>query len=276
MTANNPWVTKLTGLSYQSLLFLYVGLIVGFGMIYYFLSTFIPAHGPGIPLGAPVWYRFLDSLYFSTITATTVGYGDISPHGFSKVLAGLQSISALFVFAILVSKPISQKQETALFEMHQLTFDDVFTSVREGFFIMRKDFDDLIVEARHHKTLKPTSWENLLTAYRQGEVLFEEIPKFYDAEKQLYVIDIRREQLLIESVQRTLERLASLLKTFDEHEIGWRADEKHTKRFDEFLTLAEKTKKYWHSQSLNREREEFTELEKIFTEIIGLRQSATS
>lgn len=269
---SEPWVTKLTSLTYQSLLFLYVGLIVGFGILYYLLATFAPAHGPSIPLGAAGWLRFLDSLYYSTITATTVGYGDIVPHGISKILAGIQSISSLFVFAILVSKPISHKQEAALYQMHQLTFDDVFTSVREGFFIMRKDFDELILEARSTKKLQTNSWENLLTAYRQGEVLLEEIPKFYDTERRLYVIDTHREQLLIESVERTMERLCTLLKTFDAFGIRWREDAKHSERFDELLALAKRTTAHWQTQSPHRAKEEFLELEKALAEIAGLRE----
>ncbi len=272
---NEPWVAKLTSLTYQSLLLLYVGLIVGFGILYYLLATFAPAHGPSIPPGAAGWLRFLDSLYYSTITATTVGYGDIVPHGISKILAGLQSITALFVFAVLVSKSISHRQEAALYQMHQLTFDDVFTSVREGFFIMRKDFDELISEARSAKKLQENSWENLLTAYRQGEVLFEEIPKFYDTERRLYVIDTHREQLLIESVERTMERLCTLLRTFDTFGIPWREDVKHTERFDELLALAKRTTAHWQTQSPHRAVEEFGELHKVLEAILSIRGEPT-
>lgn len=269
---SEPWLTKLTAFSYQSLLLLYVGLIIGFGLAYYLLATFVPSHGPSIPPGAASWFRFLDSVYFSTITATTVGYGDIVPHGISKILVGIQSISALFVFAILVSKPISHKQEAALYQMHQLTFDDVFTSVREGFFIMRKDFDELISQARSAKKLQENSWENLLTAYRQGEVLFEEIPKFYDTERRLYVIDTHREQLLIESVERTMERLCTLLRTFDAVGIQWQGDPKHMERFDELLALAKQITAHWKAQSPHRAVEEFSELEKVLAEIASLRE----
>jgi hypothetical protein len=267
-----PWVTRITSLTYTRLALLYAGLIVGFGVLYFLLSTFVPGHGPSIPLGAKSWLRFLDALYFSTITATSVGYGDISPHGISKILAGFQSISSLFVFAILVSKPISHRQEAALYQMHQLTFDDVFTSVREGFFIMRKDFDELISEAHQTKKLQENLWENLLTAYRQGEVLFEEIPKFYDTERRLYVIDTHREQLLIESVERTLERLWTLLRTFDAVGIRWREDAKHTERFDELLAIAKQTAAHWQAKSPHRAKEEFSELETVLSEIISLRE----
>ena len=44
-------------------------------------------------------------MYFSVITATSVGYGDIVPVGIAKLLASIQSILTIFISAIFVTKP---------------------------------------------------------------------------------------------------------------------------------------------------------------------------
>ncbi len=72
---------------------------------------------------------------------------------------------------------------------------------------MRKDFDGIMHEAESTGTLSEHGKENLETALHQGEVLIEDIPTFYDNERQLYIIDMRREELLAEAVERTFERL---------------------------------------------------------------------
>jgi len=45
---------------------------------------------------------FLKALYFSTITFTTVGYGDITPIGFTKGIAMIEAFGGIFVGPILI------------------------------------------------------------------------------------------------------------------------------------------------------------------------------
>jgi hypothetical protein len=56
----------------------------------------------------------LNSIYFSTISFTSLGYGDISPIGFGKVVASLEVLSGLISTAILVGKLASERQATLL------------------------------------------------------------------------------------------------------------------------------------------------------------------
>lgn len=260
-------VNRITTMSYGQLAVLYGGTILLFGIVYFVLATFLPGHGPSIPGGAHPLLRFLESLYFSTITATTVGYGDIAPHGFSKILVGFQAISSLFIFAVLVSKPISERQEAALYQMHQMTFDEIFNATREGFFIVRKDLDQLTEEAQTSGSLKPVSIENLTTAYRQAQVFLEEIPKFYDTERKLYIIDERREGLLLESVERTFDRLLSLLKILDTDHISWREHRTNVDQLEELLSLAQETVKFWHRNSPHSNGETFGKLDGLIRAI---------
>ena len=53
---------------------------------------------------------FLDAFYWSVVTATTLGYGDISPHtGAGKVLAALLITLTVFVFIPTITANLASK-----------------------------------------------------------------------------------------------------------------------------------------------------------------------
>ena len=51
----------------------------------------------------PILGNFLDCLYFSVVTFTTLGYGDFQPAvGFSRIFVSLESIIGAFTIALFV------------------------------------------------------------------------------------------------------------------------------------------------------------------------------
>ncbi len=48
------------------------------------------------------FYDFISCLYFSVVTFTTLGYGDITPIGLSRVVAALEAFSGSFTLALFV------------------------------------------------------------------------------------------------------------------------------------------------------------------------------
>lgn len=206
------FVDKMIAFSYLQLACIYGGTIIVFGFMYLALFLWDPMHAPSLP-GQTVPLKLINSIYFSAVTALSVGYGDIVPHGISKILAGTESFIALFIFGFLVAKPISERQEAAVYQMHKLTLDDSFSSIREGFYIMRRDFDSAMSDFRSSGTLSDYETDNLVTAFKLGEILLRDIPLFYDTKDALYRIDKRRESLLAEGVERTLQRLQYTIHT---------------------------------------------------------------
>ena len=45
---------------------------------------------------------FFEAFYFSVVTFTTVGYGDITPLGFSKLVAAIEAFTGLFIMSLFV------------------------------------------------------------------------------------------------------------------------------------------------------------------------------
>lgn len=254
-------IEKLTGYSYSKLFGIWAGMALFFACAYFAL-TFIGDgyHAPTTLADMPPFIRFMDALYFSVITATSTGYGDITPVGFSRIMASIQSISALLVFAIFVTKLVSHQQELTLTEVHRLTFEDVFHNTREGMFIARKDLDHIIDMAREKQELDTEHWENLTTAYRGLQTLFEEIPDFYENEVHHYTIDEKREKLLLESAHRTLHRVNQTIDAMSSNNIDWVSHELSMKELHELVSIVTSITPLWKERSPYEEMEAFEDI----------------
>jgi voltage-gated potassium channel Kch len=109
-------------MSYPSLLSVWVINAASFAIIYLLLDHLAPEHGvveTFVQNHGPIsWYN---SLYFSVVTGTTLGYGDIVPIGASRFFAALQSLISFVLLAATVSKIASEKTEIAIRDVEALS-----------------------------------------------------------------------------------------------------------------------------------------------------------
>ncbi len=239
------FIERITRLPYRDLFGAWLLIVFAFSQMYFALSLAFPGHGvAGIEGMENRWYQFGDSLYFSIVTATTVGYGDFAPLGLSKALAGTEAMLGFAVLAVFVSKLVSHKQDLALTNVHRLAFQNAFSATREGFFILRRDCDEIIRDATDGTPLEDRSWDNLLIAFQKGQILLEGILDFYE-DRELFLLDTRRENLLLESTYRTLLRVTFMLRALDKAKVPWRQREETMKEFAEFLELTDAVLAQW-------------------------------
>jgi hypothetical protein len=104
------------------LIIIYIVLLVsGFALVYY---AYMPAQFVIAPEAvSPPW---IESIYFSGITLTTVGYGDIAPHttpmrlaAFIESASGFALISLTVTYLITVYGALERKRAVALSFYHQ-------------------------------------------------------------------------------------------------------------------------------------------------------------
>ena len=72
------------------------------GVVVIFLSTFFYILGSLYKGGRIFEPNFFEAFYFSVVTFTTVGYGDIVPVGWSKLVAIIESFSGLFIMPLFI------------------------------------------------------------------------------------------------------------------------------------------------------------------------------
>ena len=134
------FVDALATQSIGSLFRLWLGIVLGCGVVYWAFEL-LQNHAleaNGLPLPHTV-RGFLAAIYFSAVTATSVGYGDIVPTGVARLLAIAESMAGLVLFGILISKFVSRRQEALISEIHRIAFEDRLGRLRTNLHLVRTE-----------------------------------------------------------------------------------------------------------------------------------------
>lgn len=76
---------------------------VVFGGGFIFFCALLYTQGHLLRDGSVFQPNILEAIYFSVITFTTVGYGDMVPVGFSKSIVVIEAFSGIFIFPVFVT-----------------------------------------------------------------------------------------------------------------------------------------------------------------------------
>jgi hypothetical protein len=137
------FIDALSDRSVGALFRLWLEIVIGCGVAYWALNEsslgVMMSGGTRIPTGVgSLW----SAIYFSAVTATSVGYGDIVPSGVARVLAIAEGIAGLILFGCVVSKFVSRRQEELLAETHRIAFEDRLGRVRTNLHLVRTEIQE--------------------------------------------------------------------------------------------------------------------------------------
>ncbi len=107
------------------LILIWIGTVLLCGVAYW-LAALAGEHGlveAGRPVGVDLM-GLASAIYFSFVTATSIGYGDIVPVGIGRAIAVAEAVMALLVFGAVVAKFVSHRQEELTSEIHRATFEE--------------------------------------------------------------------------------------------------------------------------------------------------------
>src|SRR5438309_1950686 len=85
----------------------------------------------------------LTSIYFSFVTATSVGYGDIVPVGWVRTLAVAEAVSGLLIFGAVVAKFVSRRQDELVREIHRVTFEERLDRVQTNLHLVLSELQEI-------------------------------------------------------------------------------------------------------------------------------------
>ncbi|HVB38201.1 MAG TPA: potassium channel family protein, partial [Vicinamibacterales bacterium] len=134
-TARTPWAVRALDAfgdrSVGQLLSLWLGVVLACGILYWLADyeSIDALRESGAVMGHS-WRDLLTAEYFSFVTATSVGFGDVVPAGLSRVLAVVEAMAGLVIFGSLISKFVSRRQDRIIAEIHQTTFEEGLARVR--------------------------------------------------------------------------------------------------------------------------------------------------
>jgi ion channel len=202
-------IDALADRSVGGLFWIWVVVVAGCGIAYWLLASASPrfalmSNGASIPGGLA---GFLPALYFSAVTATSIGYGDIVPAGFARVLAVCEGITGLILFGCVVSKFVSRRQEDLIGQIHRIAFEDRLGRVRTNLLLVRTE---LQATARLCEGRDIPPPEALARVESAAMVFVGELHAVHDL---LYRPEEAPEEAVLEAI---LAGLASVFREFNE------------------------------------------------------------
>ena len=204
----NSWFDKLY---FAAILVVWITLVFFFGLAYYFLSsgnTYLHYN----PTQSAVQGIF-NHVYFSFITATTTGFGDIIPMGYFKVIAIVEVIFGFLLLAVVTSKFVSIKQNIILGEIYELSFHERVNRLRSSLLVFRQNISRIISKVEEKEIHK-----------REISDLYTYISSFEDILREVYGIVVKPEnseytktldplntELVFNSVINSFEKINELI-----------------------------------------------------------------
>jgi Ion channel len=141
--------------SIDKLSLFWLAMVVAFGFIYWIAGL---GMGYGLQAGGNAVQLDFDGLvtavYFSFVTALSIGYGDVVPLGPMRILAVTEGAIGLLIFGCLISKLVSHRQEALVEETHRIAFEDRLDRVRTNLHLVLNDLD-AILEISQNQTVLP-------------------------------------------------------------------------------------------------------------------------
>lgn len=241
---------------FKHIFYSYILVIIIFAVIYYILNTI---EGNGL---MSIYTKeqietnfegFMNTLYFSFVTATTSAYGDIAPIGLSKSISMIEIITGLMMFGMLVSKIVSYKQDIVLDELYNLTFEDKINRLRSAMYLFRSDSNRMIdkIEATPLTSKKLQDSATLVTSF---ETALEDVEKLLCPQKKkefIKNIDELTLELIINSLSLSLIKMTELITALNS--IGdkqWKT-ERMVDSISKIKTYCNKIHDYYQDQKLS-------------------------
>ena len=143
---NKEFLTTRFGRFLDTISYLRLGLITVLIWVMatiYFSTMTYKNHGMNLDIKSlePI-DSVLSAMYFSAVTLTTLGYGDISPLGWGRIVAVFLAITGLTIVAILIGKVSSERQSSLLLLIHTSDVERRMSS-------FTKEVDEYMVEISH-------------------------------------------------------------------------------------------------------------------------------
>lgn len=166
--------------------------------------------------------------YFSFTMLVSQGFGDLYPLGLSRLIAGIEAVAGWLLFGIIVSKIVGVKQERILEEVYALSFEEKVNRLRSTLFLFRRDAKIIIERiSEGHASMHELKnvWPTLSTF---DVALIDALKLLYSPTsnntkmKYARTIDNHHLELLLDSIERSLNRAVQLISVLNKHKVSWK------------------------------------------------------
>jgi len=220
---NKKRLFSLEKVDFYQILLTWFFLIFMLGVIYYFFLGKFGANLVSTITKEPIT-KITDAIYFSFITATSTGFGDIIPLGFFKIIAVLEVTLGLLLLAVVTSKLVSLKQDLILEELYEMSFTEKINRLRSSLLLFRQHASRIATHVDAGTVDKKEVYDIYVYIHSMETVLEELLPMINPEEKYFFskVMDPVDTELLINSILQSFERLLELITSLSKSNLQWR------------------------------------------------------
>jgi len=198
----------IAGTSFARLLGVWLAIVGGCGILYWLLDAFV---GSNLREGASAvpanFGGLLTAMYFSFVTATSIGFGDVVPLGLARVVAVVEGASGLLIFGAIISKLVSKRQEDLVEETHRIAYEARLGRIRTNLHLVLSEMQTMSDDFRGGN-LSP---ERMLPRLESAAMVFVgELRSIHDL---LYRPQLVPEEAILEAL---LANLASGMRALDD------------------------------------------------------------
>lgn len=219
------WVNLLENCTFVQIVYLWVSVGMGFAILYYLLS-FTPQNTL-LFLAKPINHGasdFFMILYFSFVTLTSTGYGDVVPLGISRILAVIEIFLGLVVFGFLISKLVSARQEKIIEELYDSSLEEKVSKIRTTLYIYRTNISRLIQRIEATRRVKPLDIVELEANLEGLRTNITRVSKFLISESKNPVTRVNdlTLNLLFNSIHLSLAKIIEIIKQLNTKKYDWK------------------------------------------------------
>lgn len=214
-------------LGFQGILVVWVALVLVFAVCYFLLGF---AGGKlssgGVQQNTGDLQGFLNCVYFSFVTATSLGYGDIFPIGITRVFAVTETILTLLLFGVVISKLVSIKQDVILSELYNVNYRETYDRINRRLHNFNSNARALERDIKAGSTPPEELLDELDTSLMLLDADMLRVKKMLSHGRGyefLMTLEDSSIELLLNNIFVSLERLQGVLLVLDERGIDFRS-----------------------------------------------------
>ncbi len=217
----NSFVDKLT---FTKILLIWTGILVLFGILYYVMAgegSYLLYNKTGVRVTS-----LFDSIYFSFVTATSTGFGDIVPLGLFKLFAIIEVVFGLVLLAVVTSKLISIKQDAIMSEIYDISFSEKVNRIRSSLLLFRQNLGRLISNIESG-TVRKREISDIYNYFSSFEDCLHEIGNIVEKDPNdqfTKTLDPMSTELVFNSINQSFDKLSELINLMANNKIEWKRD----------------------------------------------------
>jgi hypothetical protein len=213
-------VELIDKLTVSRLIITFIGAVILFSFVFYFLT--LTGNGIAFSFTDEEVPGYFDCLYFSIVTISSLGYGDIRPVGIARFVCSVEVIVGLAFVGLLVSRLASRKQDLHL----SIIYKNIVRESLDNFHATFKSLADQHAKAHESivqystKTQQPREEEELQESLRE---LYSQLKGAVNGLRQYFdycitnnIVYDRNHFRLLLKISRNLNKILNILNNFPE------------------------------------------------------------